>query len=68
MVKAKTAFIFAGKNAIEEKGGLKKRVMSKPGHPVLVSGTTTEPPFDDVPVDISSDDKDLVMEYSGKTQ
>ena len=39
--------------------------MSKPGHPVLVTGATTEPAFNGVPVNMSSDDKELVMEYSG---
>lgn len=38
--------------------------MSKPGHPVLVTGATTEPAFNGVPVNMSSDDKELVMEYS----
>ena len=55
-----------GKNGIEEKEGLKRRGVSKPGHAVVVSGASTEPPYDDVPVDLSSEDKDLVMEYSGK--
>ena len=54
------------KNAIEEKEGQKGKGTSQPGRAVIVSGTSTEPPFDDVPVDLSSDDKDLVMEYSGK--
>ena len=52
------------KNVVEEKS-TKKRVMSKPGHPVLVTGATTEPAFNGVPVNMSSDDKELVMEYSG---
>lgn len=39
--------------------------MSKPGHPVLVTGASTEPAFNGVPVNMSSDDKELVMEYSG---
>ena len=33
---------------------------------MIISGGSTEPPFDDVPVDLSADHKDLVMEYSGK--
>ena len=39
--------------------------MSKPGHAVVISGGSMEPPVDDVPVDLSADHKDLVMEYSG---
>ena len=54
-----------GKHAIEGKERLKKRGMSKPGHAVVITGGSTEPPFDDVPVDLSADHKDLVMEYSG---
>ena len=42
--------------------------MSKPGRAVVLSGTSREPPYGDVPVDLSSDDKDLVMEYSGKSK
>ena len=49
-----------------EKEGLKKRGMSTPGRAVVVSGTSMELPYDDMPVDLSSDDKDLVMEYLGK--
>lgn len=49
-----------------EKGGLKKRSMNTPGKAVVVSGTSMELPYDDMPVDLSSDDKDLVMEYPGK--
>ena len=58
--------IFPGKHATGEKEGLNKRGMSKPGRAVVLSGTSTEPPYSDVPVDLSSDDKNLVMEYSGK--
>lgn len=58
--------IFPGKHATGEKEGLSKRGMSKPGRAVVLSGTSTDPPYSDVPVDLSSDDKDLVMEYSGK--
>ena len=39
--------------------------MSKPGHVVMISGGSTEPQLDDVPVELSADHKDLVMEYSG---
>ena len=59
---------FPGKHATGEKEGLNKRSMSKPGRAVVLSGTSTEPPYGDVPVDLSSDDKDLVMEYSGKSK
>ncbi|KAJ7385264.1 Amyloid-beta A4 precursor protein-binding A member 1 [Desmophyllum pertusum] len=53
-----------GKHAVEERDRLKKRGTSKPGRVVVISGESTEPPFDDVPVDLSADHKDLVMEYS----
>lgn len=55
-----------GRNDTVEKGGLKKRSMNTPGKAVVVSGTSMELPYDDMPVDLSSDDKDLVMEYPGK--
>ena len=32
---------------------------------MVISGGSTEPQLDDVPVDLSADHKDLVMEYSG---
>ena len=32
---------------------------------MVISGGSTEPHLDDVPVDLSADHKDLVMEYSG---
>jgi len=54
-----------GKHAIDGKERLKRRGMSKPGHAVVISGGSMEPPVDDVPVDLSADHKDLVMEYSG---
>ena len=44
---------------------LKKRGVSKPGRAVVISGGSTEPQLNDVPVDLSADHKDLVMEYSG---
>lgn len=40
--------------------------MNTPGKAIVVSGTSMELPYDDMPVDLSSDDKDLVMEYPGK--
>lgn len=58
-------YVVIEKHAIEGKERLKKRGMSKPGHAVVISGGSTEPPFDDVPVNLSADHKDLVMEYSG---
>lgn len=58
-------YVIIEKHAIEGKERLKKRGMSKPGHAVVISGGSTEPPFDDVPVNLSADHKDLVMEYSG---
>ena len=64
MYKFKTLLII-GKHAVEERERLKKRGTSKPGRAVVISGESTEPPFDDVPVDLSADHKDLVMEYSG---
>ena len=57
--------LIVGKHAIEEKERVKKRGMSKPGHAVIISGESTEPPYGDVPVDLSADHRDLVMEYSG---
>ncbi|XP_022781849.1 dentin sialophosphoprotein-like isoform X2 [Stylophora pistillata] len=53
-----------GKHAISEKERLKKRGNSKPGRAVVISGGSTKPQLDDVPVDLSADHKDLVMEYS----
>ena len=54
-----------GKNAAVSKEGLIKSGMNNSGRAVLVSGTSTQLPYGDAPVDLSSDDKDLVLEYSG---
>lgn len=53
-----------GKNAAVSKEGLIKSGMNNSGRAVLVSGTSTQLPYGDAPVDLSSDDKDLVLEYS----
>ena len=47
------------------KDGLKSKV--KPGKAVVVSGTSARPSYSDTPVDLSADDKDLVLEYSGNS-
>lgn len=46
-------------------GLMKSRV--KPGKAVVVSGTSARPSYSDTPVDLSADDKDLVLEYSGNS-
>ncbi|XP_067036053.1 uncharacterized protein [Acropora muricata] len=52
-----------GKNATMSKDGLMKSRV-KPGKAVVVSGTSARPSYSDTPVDLSADDKDLVLEYS----
>jgi hypothetical protein len=42
----------------------RERAKKKPGKAVIISGTSTEPPIHDNPIDIS-DTSEYVMEYTG---
>lgn len=47
------------------RGMERERVKKKPGKAVIISGTSTEPPIHDEPINVS-DTSEYVMEYTGR--